>query len=72
MTLEEFSMTTILIILFIALFVSFGVLLYAHITEKQLEKEILKMEREMEQGRTKPAKELCEELTDYYRKKSLR
>lgn len=56
--------------LFPALFVLFSVLLYTHIKEKQLDKEILELEQELEQGRTKSSKELCEELKDYHLKKS--
>lgn len=63
-------LTTILIMLFSALFVLFSVLLYTHIKEKQLDKEILELEMEMEQGRKKSAKELCEELKDYHLKKT--
>ena len=63
---------TILTMLLPALFILFSVLLYTHIKVKQLDKEILKMEREMEQGRKKSAKELCEELADYHLKKSRR
>jgi hypothetical protein len=60
-------MTTTLIMLLPALFV-FSVMLYIHIKEKQLDKEILKCERE--QGRKKSSKELCEDLKDYHLKKS--
>lgn len=62
-------MTTSLIMLLPALFV-FSVMVYIHIKEKQLDKEILKCERELEQGRKKSSKELCEELKDYHLKKS--
>lgn len=59
-------MLATLIMLLPALFV-FSVMLYLHIKEKQLDKEILEQERE--QGRKKSAKELCEELKDYHLKK---
>lgn len=64
-------MITTLIMLLPALFV-FSVMLYLHIKEKQLDKKILELEREQEQGSKKSAKELCEELTDYHLKKSRR
>ena len=61
-------MLTTLIMLLPALFV-FSVMLYLHIKEKQLDKEILEQERELEQGRKKSVKELCDELKDYHLKK---
>ena len=64
-------MLTALIMLLPALFV-FSVMLYLRIKVKQLDKEILKLEQEQEQGSKKSAKELCEELKDYHLKKSRR
>lgn len=59
-------LTTILTMLIPALFILFGVLLYIRIKEKQLDKEIMKLEREQE--RIKQAKKLCEEIKDHLKK----